>query len=650
MFPLWGVAIEPLLTAARPRRVVEIGAWRGDTTTKLVETLGPEVELHVVDPEPEFDPAVHEARFAGRYVFHRRRSLDALPELPAFDAALVDGDHNWFTVYHELKLLAAAADAAGEPLPLLFVHDVCWPYGRRDSYWNPAAVPGEFRHEHARQGIVPGQLELREGGLNPSALNAVRPGGAHNGVATALEDFLAEHDGDLTTLVLPLYFGLAIVADERLLAQRPEVAAELARLAEAALPRRIIRRTNGVGRSSRSRTRQLLSRFGRTSPERAYFDLLEANLRSRYAREARLRQDHLAACLRERRPPDPHLVRDGRLASRTGLPTRRRSGAADPRLSVVVVVWNMRRAAARTLHSLSRAYQRDVEDLDYEVIVVENGSSPGQELGEEAVAAFGDEFRYLDLGAAAGPSPVGALQAGVEAARGDALALMIDGAHVLTPGVLHLGVTALADYPLAVAGTHHWYVGPGQQHELVAKGYDEAFEDALFDAIGWPADGYDLFRIGQRIGERGWFDGLLESNCLFVTRAGLEASGGLDLRFDEPGGGYANLDLWQRLGSVPGVHVAVLLGEATFHQVHYGTTTNLADADELRRRITNYRERYEQLRGGPLAGIPAELHRVGTLHSRAQLGRQRKPFAVRARRRAAWELRRLGEAMRVRSP
>ena len=48
-------------------------------------------------------------------------------------------------------------------------------------------------------------------------------------------------------------------------------------------------------------------------------------------------------------------------------------------LSVVVVFYNMRREAERTLQSLSRAYQRGIDDLDYEVIVVENGSDAGPE-------------------------------------------------------------------------------------------------------------------------------------------------------------------------------------------------------------------------------------------------------------------------------
>jgi hypothetical protein len=50
---------------------VEVGALRGENTERMLDRLGPDVELHVIDPLPDFDPAGHEARFAGRYVFHR---------------------------------------------------------------------------------------------------------------------------------------------------------------------------------------------------------------------------------------------------------------------------------------------------------------------------------------------------------------------------------------------------------------------------------------------------------------------------------------------------------------------------------------------------------------------------------------------------
>ena len=150
--------------AERARRVVEIGAERGETTTLILELLGPESELHVIDPVPAFDPTAHQEAFAGRYHFHRDLSHNVLPTLAPVDAALVDGDHNWFTVYHELKMLATVAHEAGEPLPLLLIHDVGWPYGRRDLYYSPEQVPEEFRQPWARGGMRPGLKTLQKRG------------------------------------------------------------------------------------------------------------------------------------------------------------------------------------------------------------------------------------------------------------------------------------------------------------------------------------------------------------------------------------------------------------------------------------------------------------------------------------------------------
>ncbi len=92
--------------------------------------------------------------------------------------------------------------------------------------------------------------------------------------------------------------------------------------------------------------------------------------------------------------------------------------------------------------------------------------------------------------------------------------------------------------------------------------------------IEWPGAGYRLFEIGHFIGDRDWLDGVWESNCMFVTRAQLEQVGGFDESFSMAGGGYANLELYERLGSSPDVTVATILGEGSFHQVHGGTTTN----------------------------------------------------------------------------
>jgi cephalosporin hydroxylase len=300
-------------------------------------------------------------------------------------------------------------------------------------------------------------------------------------------------------------------------------------------------------------------------------------------------------------------------------------------LAVVVVTYNMRREAARTLHSLSRSYQRGIDGLDYEVIVVDNGSRAEERLGENFVRSFGPQFRYLDLGDEALPSPARAINRAIAATDAPALALMIDGAHVLTPGVLRFGALALSTYEPAVAVTKQWYLGPGQQPQTVAAGYDKEYEDRLFEQIDWPADGYRLFDIGHFIGNRDWFDGDWESNCIFVPRSLIEQVGGMDESFSVPGGGFLNLDFFERMVGTPGVAVVTILGEGSFHQLHGGTTTNEAEPDEL---IRSYDEQYEELRGRRFQVPPQQTHFIGSLAAGARRTRPRLMANFRHFRRA----------------
>ena len=312
---------------------------------------------------------------------------------------------------------------------------------------------------------------------------------------------------------------------------------------------------------------------------------------------------------------------------KTATTVRRKSRRSSSRatktkdLSVVVVFYNMRREAARTLHSLSCSYQQAVDKLNYEVIVVENGSDAGERLGEEFVRSFGPEFSYLDLSDEASASPAPAVNRGIAASSGDNLAVMIDGAHVLTPGVLRYGMLGLSAYEPAVVTAKQWYVGPGQQPQAVAGGYDRDIEDRLFDEIKWPKDGYRLFEIGHFIGDRDWLDGEWESNCIFVPRALIDQVGGMDESFSTPGGGFANLDFFERMTDTPGVTLVTMLGEGSFHQVHGGTTTNETQPGKL---IRSYEEQYEQLRGRRFRLPWRRRYYVGTIQPTALRVRPRR--------------------------
>src|SRR5262249_15489248 len=103
---------------------------------------------------------------------------------------------------------------------------------------------------------------------------------------------------------------------------------------------------------------------------------------------------------------------------------RRTRDAAE--LSVVVHFFNNRREARNTLISFTRSYQRGAQDMPYEVIALDNGST--QPLSEAEVRAFGPEFRYRFVPTKS-VSPVDALNEGCRDATGEQLLVMVDGAH-----------------------------------------------------------------------------------------------------------------------------------------------------------------------------------------------------------------------------
>ena len=209
----------PCLEGAGARHIVEIGAEFGGMSQHLADYCAAhDGHLTSIDPapKPEFLQWV-----AGRpHVTHLAApSLEALPQLSDVDALIIDGDHNYYTVYNELALAHGLCRRDGKPL-LAFMHDVGWPCARRDQYYNPDAIPPAHRRPHSfTAGIT---LEdkghqlgrgFRGGGHWAPALYA---GGPRNGVLTAVEDFLAVAAGEGTALAyahVPAVFGLGVVFD-----------------------------------------------------------------------------------------------------------------------------------------------------------------------------------------------------------------------------------------------------------------------------------------------------------------------------------------------------------------------------------------------------------------------------------------------------
>jgi hypothetical protein len=209
--------IMPCLEEANASQISEIGSEFGSMSQMLADYCAASGgHLTCIDPSPVEGFAEWAANTP--HVTHiPQPSLDALGTCGAADAWFVDGDHNYYTVYNELVLIEAANRAAGRPL-LAFLHDVSWPCARRDFYYAPERIPAQWLRAHSwDHGVrLDSASVFQDRGFRGCGQFAVAmdQGGAHNGVLTAVEDFLAAADTDdrpLCYVHVPAVFGLGII-------------------------------------------------------------------------------------------------------------------------------------------------------------------------------------------------------------------------------------------------------------------------------------------------------------------------------------------------------------------------------------------------------------------------------------------------------
>ncbi|WP_353230652.1 class I SAM-dependent methyltransferase [Novosphingobium sp.] len=208
-----------VLELAGARNVAEIGAEYGAMTQPLADHCHARGgSLIAIDPSPA--PGFVDWAAAHAHVQHiARPSLEVIGTLSAIDAWLIDGDHNYYTVFNELVAADAVARRDGQPL-LAALHDVGWPCSRRDMYYAPDRIPAEFLQPcHPDAGVTlgnPGFLMgrgFRGAGQFAWALQA---GGPRNGVLTAIEDFCRQTEADGRRLLyahVPAVFGLGLLFD-----------------------------------------------------------------------------------------------------------------------------------------------------------------------------------------------------------------------------------------------------------------------------------------------------------------------------------------------------------------------------------------------------------------------------------------------------
>ena len=244
-----------------------------------------------------------------------------------------------------------------------------------------------------------------------------------------------------------------------------------------------------------------------------------------------------------------------------------------PKVSVILIAYSMSAQLENTLLTLAPDYQLGVDEGDYEVIVIENSSTDN--LSPERVAALPNNFLYL-LRDETAVSPVYAVNEGFSMCRAPFICLMIDGARMVSPGIIRTALQAYAISKNAIVAIPGYHLGQEEQH-LVAGQQDQAvYESQLLASVDWQSDGYELFGISTFSGanRQGYLNPIMECNCLFASAENFAAIGHANTEFQLPGGGSINLHMYRGLGMLPGSEFYVLPGEGSFHQYHGGVTTS----------------------------------------------------------------------------
>lgn len=247
--------------------------------------------------------------------------------------------------------------------------------------------------------------------------------------------------------------------------------------------------------------------------------------------------------------------------------------SAHPLLSVIVIGYKMARQLGNTLYTLSTRYQRGVSENDYEVIVVENASN--QNFDESALLSLGNNFHFFRRQEST-VSPVPAMNFAFKKCRGEIVGLIVDGARMVTPGVLQYVLMAHRMSSQVLTAVPGYQLGHKPQNESALEGYCEEVEQSLLAGIDWQHDGYELFKIASISGANpnGYLQPIMECNCLFAPLQSFRQIGFADERFNLRGGGAINLHMFRRLGLLPDSKLVVLPGEGSFHQYHGGVTTS----------------------------------------------------------------------------
>ncbi|MBN8605803.1 MAG: class I SAM-dependent methyltransferase [Caulobacterales bacterium] len=225
--------IERILAGLSVRRIVEVGVFQGDLSVYILDLArkaNAAADFVDIAFKPEVRARIAQAAGDTPVCFHECASVDALGAIDPMDFVFLDGDHNYETVEQELALIAAAAGKR-----IVLMHDVGWPWGRRDGAYAPARLADPDAYKAGELTPFSDRI-VEEFGL-PFQPVKLREGGPRNGVLTAAEDFRAARGARWRYWSIPLFFGLGVLWDgEAVTVEEDMHLLEIGRAMQAAAP------------------------------------------------------------------------------------------------------------------------------------------------------------------------------------------------------------------------------------------------------------------------------------------------------------------------------------------------------------------------------------------------------------------------------
>ena len=209
-----------------------------------------------------------------------------------------------------------------------------------------------------------------------------------------------------------------------------------------------------------------------------------------------------------------------------------------------------------------------------------------------------------------------AINFGASLSKGRSLAVLIDGARMLSPGLVHQTLQSFKLFENPFVCSLAWHLGEVLQNDAIKLGYKQQKEDELLETVDWHRDGYQLFSISCLAASsgRGWFHPISESNFFAVRKDTFTRLGGYDPQFQSPGGGLANHDFYLRCSTDAATQLVHILGEGTFHQYHGGVATNVVREEHP---FPKFREEYLQVRNKEYVQADVETYYLGSMHPNA---------------------------------